>query len=119
MQTAAPVSTMEATQRCVKILYSTYAKEDLEQVAANETYLNTEERNQLLSLLKDFGELFGGTLGDWDIDLAKIELNPNYKPFNCKYYPVPIINKDTFKNSWYKSLNTLPPYLLYLGKKGL
>ena len=42
MHTAETVSTREATERLVKILNSTYAKADLEQVAANATHLNAE-----------------------------------------------------------------------------
>ena len=40
--------------------------------------------------------MFDGNPGDWDTDLAKLESNPNSKPFNCKYYPVPRLNKDNF-----------------------
>ena len=35
-------------------------------------------------------------MGEWDTDPLELELKPNYKPFNGKYYPVPIINKKTF-----------------------
>ena len=45
-----------------KSLYSTYVKSDLEQVAANATQLNSEERTELLRILKDFEDLFDGTL---------------------------------------------------------
>ena len=40
--------------------------------------------------------MFAGNPGDWDTYPAKLESNPDSKPFNCKYYPVPIINKDNF-----------------------
>ena len=63
IQTAEASSTREATERMVKSVGSTYAKSDLKQVADNATQLNAEERTQLLSLLKDFEELFDGTLG--------------------------------------------------------
>ena len=62
MQTEEPVSTREDTERLVKILDSTYAKIDLEQVSANATHLNAEEINQLLRLLKYFEGLFDGTI---------------------------------------------------------
>ena len=39
--------------------------------------------------------MFGGTPGDWNTDPVNLKLNLDYKPFNCKYYLVPIINKDT------------------------
>ena len=52
MKTADPASTIEATERMVKNLNSTYAKADLNQVANNATQLNAEERTQLLSIVK-------------------------------------------------------------------
>ena len=41
--------------------------------------------------------MFDGTLGDWDTDPIDLEIKPGYKPFNSKYYLVPIINKETFR----------------------
>ena len=96
MQTAEQLSTREATDRTVKILDGDYVKADLDQASSNTTQMNAEERNQLLVILKDFEELFDGTLGDWDTHPVDLELNIDSKPFNCKYYPVPRINKDTF-----------------------
>ena len=72
-------------------------KVDLKQVANNATQLNTEERTQLLGLLKYFEYLFYGTLGDWYTEPVKLELKPDYKPFYSKYYTVPRINKETFR----------------------
>ena len=80
----------------VKILNSTYAKADLKQVADNAIQLNSEERTQLLIILEDFKELFDATLGYWDTEPVGLELKPGYKPFNGRYYPVPIINKEIF-----------------------
>ena len=40
MHTAEPVSTIESTERLVKILNSTYVKSNLEQVADNATHMN-------------------------------------------------------------------------------
>ena len=44
--------------------------------------MNSEERNQLLRILKDFEDLFDGTLGDWDTDNVDLGLKSNYKPLN-------------------------------------
>ena len=81
----------------VKILNSTYAKSDLKQAANNLIQLKSEEITQLLRLLEDFEDFFNGTLGDWATETVYIELNPGSKPFNSKYYPVPIINTETFR----------------------
>ena len=40
--------------------------------------------------------MFDGNLGDWATGPVNIELNPGSKKFNGIYYPVPIINKETF-----------------------
>ena len=53
---------MEATERLVKLINSTYTKKDLEQVAANATRPNKEYITQLLRLLKYFDNLFDGTI---------------------------------------------------------
>ena len=90
------LSTMEATKRLVKILYLTYVKEDLEKVANSATHINSEDITQLLSLLKDFEDLFYGTLGGWYTDPVNLELKTDAKPFTCKYYLFPRINKETF-----------------------
>ena len=96
MHTAEPVSTRESTERLAKILDIIYAKADLEHVATESTQLNSEERNKLLSLIRDFEDLFDGTLVNWDTDPVELELNPDSKMFNCKYYLVRRTNKKTF-----------------------
>ena len=94
MQTSEPVSKIEATEKLVKILYSTYASSDLKHVADNITQMNSEERTQLLRILKDCKDLFDCTIGDWYTDPLDLGLNPYYKLFNCKCYPVPRITKE-------------------------
>ena len=66
MQNAEPDYAQEATGQMVKILDSTYDREELKQVVNNATQLNAEEITLLLILLEDFEDLFDGTLGDWD-----------------------------------------------------
>ena len=80
----------------IKIIGIPYTKAELEHVDDNVTQLNDEDRTQLLGLRKYFGGFFDGTLGDWGTDPVNLELKPDYKPFYCKYYPVPRIKKDTF-----------------------
>ena len=60
MQTVDPSPTREVTEWMIKILNSTYAKADLEQVV-NASHMSSEERTLLLSLLRDFEDLFDGT----------------------------------------------------------
>ena len=58
MQIAEPTSTREANEILVKIIDSTYAKENFKQAANNATELNAEERTQLLRLLEYFEDFF-------------------------------------------------------------
>ena len=74
-----------------EIIDSIYVKADLEQLASNANQLNAEERAQLLRLLQDFEDLFDVNLGDWDTKPVNLELNPDSKPFNYKFYPVPSV----------------------------
>ena len=97
MQTVETASTREYTDRMVKILYSNYAKADLKPVANNETQLNYEKRTLLLILLEESEDLFDGTLGDWATKPVDLEIKPDSKPFNSRYYPVPRINKEIFR----------------------
>ena len=87
----------------VKIFDSTYVKADLKHVSDNASHLNVEERTLLLSLPKDFKDLFYGTLGAWATEPVDLELNPDSKPFNSRYYLVPRINKEAFQ----KEINRL------------
>ena len=96
-QTAEPIATQEATERIVRILNSKYEKTDLDQVAAGAEELDEHQQKKLLSLLKDFEDLFDGTLGKWNTDPIDIETKPDHKPSSARYYPVPKINKATFK----------------------
>ena len=82
IQITETVSTRKATKRLVKIFDSTYAKSDLEQVAANVTQRDFEDRTQLLGILKDFEDLFDGALVYWYTDPVDLELKPDSKPFN-------------------------------------
>ena len=80
----------------VKILDITYARAYLKQVVDNASQLNVEENTLLLILLEDSEDLFDGTLGNWASEPVDLELKPDSKPFNIRYYPVPRINKETF-----------------------
>ena len=51
---------------------------------------------KILSLLKEFEDLFGVSLGKRDTAPVKLKLNPGSKWFNARHYPVPQINKETF-----------------------
>jgi hypothetical protein len=104
-QTVEPKATKEATERIVKILDSNYEAANLHDVAANAHSLNAQQKNQLLSLLEDFEDIFDGTLGHWQTKPVEIELKPGAKPYSGRYYPVPKINKETFKRELLRLVN--------------
>ena len=80
----------------VKIIDNNYTKAYLEQVADNATHLNAKERTLLPSLIKNFEDLFDGTLGNWFTEPIDLELKPYSKIFNSIYFTVPRINKIFF-----------------------
>jgi hypothetical protein len=76
-----PVSTKNATQRVVEILDTNYEKVDLQAVVdATGPHLSLQDKNKLLELLKEFEELFDGTLGDWKTEPVSSELKDGAKP---------------------------------------
>jgi hypothetical protein len=97
LKSVEPKATKEETERITKILDANYEKANLEEVVENATSLNREQKRKLLKTLKKFESLFDGTLGRWKTDPVTIELKDGAKPVNSRWYPVPKINKETFK----------------------
>ena len=75
-----PTSTEQATQRAVKILDANYKKADLQAVVNNCTHLNSAEKDKLLELLKQFEQLFDGTLGHWRTKPVSFQLKDGVTP---------------------------------------
>ena len=93
-----PVSMREATNRAVKILDSKYEKANLEEVVQTIcTHLSSYQQSKLISLLREFEELFDGTLGDFQTAPVSLELLPDAKPYHGRPYPIPHIHLDTLK----------------------
>ena len=97
LRSVEPKSTKEATDRVIKILDSKYEKADLNKVVEDAETLNRDQKRMLLKLLKQYEKLFDGTLGKWRTNPVEIETRPDSKPVNSRWYPVPRINKQTFK----------------------
>ena len=101
-QTAEPIATQEATERIVKILDSKYEKADLDEVAANAEQLNKPQQRKLLSLLKDFEDLFDGTLGHWEeTEPIDIELKLEHKPSSASIILCQGLTKQPLKRNSY------------------
>jgi len=78
------------------ILDTKYEKADLQSVdSTNYTHLSLQDQNKLLELLREFEELFDGTLGDWNIKPDSFELKESTKPYHNRPFPVPKSCKET------------------------
>ncbi len=93
-----PIAIQHSTHRIRKILDAKYDKADLEEITANCTHLEPEEREALLRLLKKHEALFDGTLGDWKGEEYDIELKADAKPYHARAYPIPKIHEKTLRD---------------------
>ena len=59
----------------------------------NLQYLNNEEQQKLLNLLKRHQHLFDGTIGKWTGQQYKIELKPEAMPYHARAFPIPKFTK--------------------------
>ena len=80
----------------VKILDSKCEKANLNKIVEDANNLDANQKQMLLKLLKQYETLFDGILGRWRTIPVNIELRPDSKPVNSRWYPIPRINKLTF-----------------------
>ena len=93
-----PASTREATNRAVEILDANYKKADLLEVVRTRcSHLNIHQRQKLLTLLRQFEDLFDGTLGEWKTKPVSFRLKPGATPYHGRAFPVPHIHLATLK----------------------
>ena len=72
-----PEAVQDASSRLKSILDAKYKKADLRNVADSAEHLSQDERDSLHSTLKEYSELFDGTLGKWNMGAYDIELRPD------------------------------------------
>jgi hypothetical protein len=72
-----------------QILPADYKPADLPAVVQQQTHLTAEEREQLLTTLFDFQELFQGKRGEFKGEPIELELLPGSKPFYAKPFSIP------------------------------
>ena len=88
-----PTVSKIATNRVTKILDAKYEKANLPKVVDdNCPHLSVNESNSLLRLLLQYEELFDGTLGDWQDEPVKFELQPDAKPYHGRPFPIPHVH---------------------------
>ena len=83
----------EMQARTTRILDAHYEKADLEKVVSEQGHLSQLEQKLLLKLLRDFEELFDGTLGEWRTKPVSLELKAGAKPYHAKAFPIPQIHE--------------------------
>lgn len=59
--------------------------------------MNKIEKEKLYKLLKEYEDLFDGSLGVWKTTPVDFELKDDAKPHSQRHYPVPHLYKQTFK----------------------
>ena len=93
------ISTREATKRTIEILDANYQKANLPEVIRETCgHLSSADQSKLLRLLKQYEELFDGTLGDFQTEPVKLNLKPGATPYHGRPYPIPQSQLAVFKN---------------------
>ena len=84
-------------KRIQEILDAKYAPADLQSECSKYNALTEIEKKKLLKLLYKYESIFDGTLGTWQTEDIKIELNPDAKPYHAKPFPVPYSQEQKLK----------------------
>ena len=94
-----PISTRDGTKRTLEILDVNYEKANLPEVVKDTCgyFPPIDQSKVLLLLTKKYEKLSDGTLGDFDADPVKFNLQLGANPYHGKSYPVPQIQKAVFK----------------------
>ena len=84
-------------KRMKRILDAKYSRANIKTIAESSTHLDTQEINELYTLLKKYECLFDGNLGTWHGKPYDIKLKLDAEPYHGKPFPVPRIHELTFK----------------------
>ena len=79
------------------ILDAKYEAADLDEVIRACEYLDSNEQQQLLALLRKYEHLFDGTLGTWNNEPYNIELKDGAKPYHSRPFPIPKVHEHTLQ----------------------
>eukprot|EP00957_Ditylum_brightwellii_P121791 9287694-Ditylum_brightwellii.AAC.1 len=86
------------TERTTEILDASYKKANLEKSVTEEyQHLNKWEKKLLLKLLREYGTLSDGTLGDFKMSPVLIKVKENAQPTHSKAFLIPKIHEETLK----------------------
>ena len=88
----------DAADRLKKILDAKYEPADLKQLVNDCYELLPDQRQDLFDLLKQFEDLFDGTLGEFQMEPYNIELAVGAMPYHLKRpYTIPYVYVQTVK----------------------
>ena len=94
-----PKTVQEATARVSRILDAKYDKANLVEVVKNNCkHLSVERQSEILNLLRQYEDLFDGTLGDFYTEPVHLNLKKDAVPKHHKPFPVPKIHEVTLRN---------------------
>ena len=94
-----PKTVQEATARVSRILDAKYDKANLVEVVKNNCkHLSVERQSAILNLLRQYEDLFDGTLGDFYTEPVHLNLKKDAVPKHHKPFPVPKIHEVTLQN---------------------
>ena len=93
------ISVKEELFEARQILESKYDKQDLKQVADQQTHLTKQQRDQLFEqIFKGHEQLFAGKLGEWPYEKVGVQLKPGHKPYHCQRpIRIPHVHLETLK----------------------
>ena len=78
-----------------------YKKANLGNIVQNCKVLNEEQKEKLLVVLNNHDSLFQGKRGNWKGQPVSIEVMNGVSPVWSKPYPVPLKNREIFKEEVY------------------
>ena len=79
----------QAEERQSQILEADYSKVDMKSYIHSLYYLNSKEKDELLSTVQQFPNLFSGGLGTLQIKPIRLELKNGFKPYHAKPHGIP------------------------------
>ena len=84
-------------KRMKRILDAKYSKAYIKTITESSTHLDSQERNELYTLLKKYECLFDGNLGTWHGKPYDNKLTPDAEPYHGENKLVPHIHEIMFK----------------------
>ena len=88
----------EATKRTVTILDAKYKKADLPAIVSDKcNHLDSSQQAKLLALLEKNDELFDDTLGDFQTNPVRFDLQLGAEPYNGRSFSAPRSCMSVFK----------------------